>query len=372
MRSTAIGLLLLNVGGCAYLSQAKSPEQPDRRLPPQAASLAGDDGTARITPQGSSATYVVFADTFWNTLDHRHPVVKRIKPGDLVVTKTLDASGYDDHDVPRAASGNPMVGPFYVEGAEPGDAIIVHFRRLRLNRPTAWSYYRLGTFAQLPDAVEKLYANSYKPGSVRPGRANLLLWDVDVANASVKIHDPQSTVVKLEFAAQPMLGVVGVAPAGDFAPTSGPSDSYGGNMDFNEIREGATLYLPVFHPGALLFMGDGHALMADGEPTGAGLETSLDVEFTTEIKKGARLTNPRVENADYVMSVGSQREFVSTLDYALKVATTDMIRWLTEDYKLEPWAAHTLIGAVGEYEVVTVAGSMAIKVAKKHLPARAP
>ena len=326
-------------------------------------------GVAPLQAQ-SASTYRVKPDTFWNTLDHRHPIVQRIKPGDLVVTKTLDASGYDDKDVPRAASGNPMVGPFYVEGAEPGDALVIHFRRIRLNRPTAWSYYRLGTFSLLPDAVEKLYPNTFKMGFVRPNRANLLVWDLDLARNTAKLREPQSTVSKLEFAAQPMLGVVGIAPAGDFAPTSAPSDNYGGNMDFNEIREGATLYLPVFHPGGLLFMGDGHALMADGEPTGAGLETSLDVEFTTEVRKAARLTNPRVENSEYIISVGSQREFVSTLDYALKVATTDMVRWLSEDYKLEPWAAHMIVGAVGEYEVVTVAGSMAIKVAKRHLPVR--
>ena len=314
------------------------------------------------------ATYVVKADTNWNTLDHRHPIVKRIKPGDIVVTKTVDASGYDETDKPRAASGNPMVGPFYVEGAEPGDAIVVHFRKIRMNRPTAWSGYRLGTFSVLPDAITNLYPNTFKPNSIRPGRAAIVQWDIDLARGTVKLHEPVSAVSKLEFPAQPMLGVVGVAPAGDFAPTSSPSDSYGGNMDFNEIREGATLYLPVFHPGALLFMGDGHALMADGEPTGTGLETSLDVEFSTEIRKGARLTNPRVENADYIISVGSQREFVSTLDYALKVATTDMARWLAEEYKLEPWAAHQMIGAIGEYEVVTVAGSLALKIAKKHLP----
>jgi len=327
-------------------------------------------------PRGAAAqppaTYRITPDTFWNTLDHRHPVVKRIRPGDVVATKTLDASGYDDKEVRRAASSNPMVGPFYVEGAEPGDALVVHFRRVRLNRSTGWSYYRLGTFALLPDAVEKLYPNAYKPDLVRPGRSNLLWWDLDLSNNTVKLREPRSAVARLEFAAEPMLGVVGVAPAGDFAPTSAPSREYGGNMDFNEIREGATLYLPVFHAGALLFVGDGHALMADGEPSGAGIETSMDVEFSTEILKNARLTNPRVENANYVMSVGSQQEFVSTLDYALRIATTDMVRWLSEDYKLEPWAAHLMINAVGEYEVVTVAGSMALKVAKRHLPPRQP
>ena len=328
-------------------------------------------GALRASAQGNTpVTYRITPDTNWNTLDHRHPVVKRINPGDVVITKTLDASGYDEKDVPRAASGNPMVGPFYIEGAVPGDAIAVHFRRIRLNRPMAWSFYRLGTFALLPNAVEELYKNSYKPGSVRPNRPSLLVWDIDLARGMVKLRDPVSAVAKMEFAAQPMLGVVGVAPAGDFAPTSAPSDAYGGNMDFNEIREGSTVYLPVFHPGALLFMGDGHALMADGEPTGAGLETSMDVEFSVELLKDADLTNPRVETTDYVIAVGSQREFVSTLDYALKIATTDMVRWLTDDYKLEPWAAHLMINAVGEYEVVTIAGSMALKVAKKHLPVR--
>ncbi len=315
-------------------------------------------------------THRVAPDTFWNTLDRRHPVVQRIRPGDIVVTKTIDATGYDEKDVRRAQSGNPMTGPFYIEGAEPGDALVIHFRRIRLNRATGWSGYRLGTFSLTPDAVEGLYPNRYKPDSVRPGRANIVLWDIDLSRATVRLRDPRSAVTRLEFPAQPMLGVVGVAPAGDFAPTSGPSREYGGNMDFNEIREGTTVYLPVFHPGALLFIADGHALMADGEPIGTGIETSMDVEFSTELRKGKRLTNPRVENADYIISVGSQAEFVSTLDFALKIATTDMVRWLTEEYKLEPWAAHMMIGAVGEYEVVTVAGSLAIKLAKRFLPAR--
>ena len=323
------------------------------------ASTAAAQTTHRVTP-----------DTNWNTLDRRHPVVKRIRPGDIVITKTLDASGYDDKDVQRAQSSNPMVGPFFIEGAEPGDAIVVHFRKIRLNRPTAWSFYRLGGFALTPAAIEDLYPNSYKPGSVRPNRNNLLLWDVDTARKTVKLREPVSSVAKLEFPAQPMLGVVGVAPSGDFAPTSAPSDNYGGNMDFNEIREGSSVHLPVFHPGGLLFIGDGHALMADGEPTGAGIETSMDVEFSVELRKGARLTNPRVETADYIIAVGSQREFVSTLDFALRVATSDMVRWLTEDYKFEPWAAHSMIGAVGEYEVITVAGSVGLKVARKHLPPR--
>src|SRR5690242_20098476 len=105
------------------------------------------------TALGAQTTHTVRPDTNWNTLDHRHPVVQRIKPGDIVITKTLDASGYDDKDTPRAASSNPVVGPFYIEGAEPGDALVVHFRKIRLNRATAFSNYRLGTFSVLPDAI---------------------------------------------------------------------------------------------------------------------------------------------------------------------------------------------------------------------------
>jgi amidase len=311
----------------------------------------------------------IVPDTFYNTLWRGHPVVARIKPGDVVITKTLDAGGRDERGVLRAQPSNPMVGPIYIEGAEPGDAIAVNFRKIRPNKGTAYGFYRLGLFALTGSAIEGLYPNVFKPDIVRAGRSDLVIWDIDTVRNVVRLHEPVSAKVKLEFPMEPMLGVVGVAPAGDFAPTSGPSREYGGNMDFNEIREGSTLLLPVFHNGALLFLADGHALMADGEPTGAGVETSMDVEFTVDVKKKAQLSGPRVVTRDYLISVGSQAEFISTLDRAVQLATSDMVRWLTEEYGLEPWAAHILIGAKGEYEIVTVMGSAALKIPKRWLPA---
>ena len=125
--------------------------------------------------------------------------------------------------------------------------------------------------------------------------------------------------------------------------------------------------LPVYHPGALLFLGDGHALMADGEPTGTGVETSMDVDFSVDLRKKALLSGPRLETTDYLISVGAQPEFQSPLDSALQLATTDMVRWLVDEYHLEPWAAHLLVGAVGKYDVVTVQGTMALKVPKRFL-----
>ncbi len=307
-------------------------------------------------------------DTFWNTLDRKHPVVARLKPGEVAFTRLLDAGARDHMNVLRAQPSNPMVGPIYIEGAEPGDAIAVTLRKVRPSRGTAWSFYRLGYFSLTPAMVEGLYPNNYKADLVRPGRSDLLIWDVDTVRGVVKLREPVSARHKLEFPMEPMLGVVGVAPAGDFAPTSSPSREYGGNMDFNEIREGSTVMLPVFHPGALLFLADGHALMADGEPTGAGIETSMDVEFSVEVVKNARLSGPRVVTRDYIISVGSQAEFISTLDRAVQLATTDMVRWLTGEYRMEPWAAHLLISAKGEYEVVTVMGSAAIKIPIRWLP----
>lgn len=309
----------------------------------------------------------VMPEHYYRTFAHTNPVLQRIKPGEIVATRTLDSGGRNYLGDQSSPGGNPLTGPFEVEGAEPGDAILVKLRKVRLNRNWGSTAYRLGLFSLTPDAIETIYPNHYKMDLVTKGRDNNLRWDIDIAHNTVQLHEPASSKVKLAFPARPMLGCIGIAAPGDFAPTSGPSGSYGGNLDYNEVGEGATVILPVYHPGALLFMGDGHALMADGEPTGTGVETSMDVEFSVEVKKNAHVTGPRLENADYIISLGAQPEFVSSLDRALQLATTDMVRWLTTDYQLEPWAAHQLIGAVGKYDVVTVAGTMALKIPKKYL-----
>ena len=168
-----------------------------------------------------------------------------------------------------------------------------------------------------------------------------------------------------------MLGCIAAAPnIAQAAPNSGDSGFFGGNMDFNEIGEGATVYLRVSNPGALLYFGDGHAARGDGELNGNALETSMDVEFTVAVKKKAGLTGPRLETDELIASIGSQPEFASALDNGLRMATTDMVEWLTREYGMEPWAAHLLIGYQGQYDVVTVAGSMALRLPKNRLPAK--
>jgi acetamidase/formamidase len=310
----------------------------------------------------------VTAERYYHTFDHRHPVLRRIKPNDTVITHTLDAGGQDMKGERKSTPPNPLTGPFFIEGAEPGDALAVRFQRIRMNRNWGWSAYRLGLYAVTPESIEGTYSRRYKEDLIRPGRADLVPWDLDLQRQTVKLREPVSKVHPMEFAARPMLGCVGVAAAGDFAPTSGISGTYGGNMDYNEIVEGVTVYLPVYHPGGLLFVGDGHALQADGEPTGTGVETSMDVTFTVELRKKANLPGPRVENDEYIIAVGSQPEFVSSLDRTLRVATSDMVDWLVKEYKMEPFAAHLLVGYQGRYDVVTVAGSLALRIPKRALP----
>ena len=324
---------------------------------------------ALLALAATGETHTVAPSTYYRTFSRSHPVLRRVKPGDAIVTKTLDSGGVDEKGATRSEPFNPLTGPFYVEGAEPGDALVVEIRSLRMNRSWGWSAYRLGLFALTPEDVESVYSSHYKPDLVRKGRSNLVPWDLDLEKQTVRLREPKSAKVPMEFAARPMLGCIGVAPPGDFAPTSGPSGAYGGNLDYNRIGQGATVVLPVSHPGGLLFVGDGHALQGDGEATGTGIETSMDVEMVVSVRKGAAPSGPRVETLDEIISIGSQPEFASALDNGLKMATSDMVRWLTTDYGLEPWAAHLTIGYQARYDVVTVAGSMALRMPRAVLGA---
>src|SRR5436190_19068220 len=199
----------------------------------------------------AAPTQPLVPTAYYRTFSHTNPVFKRIRPGDVVSTRTVDASGRDlKGEVRHPESGNPLTGPFFIEGAEAGDAIRVQLRKVRLNRNWGYSNYRLLLDALQPAAVEGLYPNKFKPDSVIPGRASSLRWDLDLQRNMVKLHEPSSARIKFEFPAIPMLGCIGVAAPGDWAPTSGPAGSYGGNLDYNEVREGATVILPVYHSGA--------------------------------------------------------------------------------------------------------------------------
>jgi amidase len=118
-------------------------------------------------------------------------------------------------------------------------------------------------------------------------------------------------------------------------------------MDYNQMGEGVTLYLPVYHPGGLLMMGDAHAAMGDGELTTGALETSVDVEFTVNVIPGFASAGPRLENADYLMAMG----VAGSIPDSIRVATTQLVEWLKHDYKLNDNEVAVFLGAVLKYDI---------------------
>jgi len=303
--------------------------------------------------------------------------VARLKSGDTVKTRTWDSGGADwqgvkhiEHPYKYPESGNPLMGPFYIEGADYGDALEVHLDRVRCNRKTGYTAYRLSPGILNPGTIEGLYKNFYKMDALRPGRADLIPWDIDLERNVTSPRLLEGSGFKFELPLRPMLGCIGVAPLGEKVETSGPSGNHGGNIDYNDIVEGATVYFPVFHEGAFFYVGDGHAVQGDGEGLGNGVETSLDVQFTVRVIKGQRLSMPRLENDTHIVSIASQPEFVSSMDQAVRNANSDLLAWLTGEWRLTQPEAHLLLGAAVEHKIGTYFGTMTASVRKQYLRGR--
>jgi len=262
-------------------------------------------------------------------------------PGDSVETTTLDSGGVDQHGVTRALYGNPQTGPFYVMGAEAGDTLVVHLRRLRLNRDWADSLDALVGRAQSTGVAARA-ADLGKP----------VRWNLDRARGLASPEHPGPGLRGFALPVRPMLGGLGVAPWDGPGMSSGDTGRFGGNMDFNEVVEGATVYLPVAQPGALLYLGDAHALQGDGETSQFALETSMDVTFTVELIKGKSIGMPRVASPTHIMTLGQ----AGSLDDALRVATAGMTQWLQQEYGLTLSEAAVVLGSAVEYSVANLAG----------------
>jgi acetamidase/formamidase len=276
---------------------------------------------------------------------HRHfsgsiaPVL-RIFPGDTVKTWSVDAGGFDAKGDRRSLGGNPQTGPFFVEGALPGDTLVVRLLKVRLNRDTANSSGDISGNALNPNYLARLKRPENYDSS----------WRLDRDKGVAMLAHPTDKLKNYTVPLAPMLGCVGVAPPGQTAYRSGFLGAFGGNMDYNRIREGVTLYLPVFQPGALLFLGDGHAAQGDGELTGNALETSMDVEFGVDVVRGESAGAPRAENDEYRMAMG----IAGSLNEALQQATTNMARWLERDFKLNPSELASILGTAMQYDVAEV------------------
>lgn len=280
--------------------------------------------------------------TFSNTFNADLAPAMIIRPGDVVATRTIDSGGIDEHGNVVALYGNPQTGPFFIMGAKAGDVLAVHIRSLKLNRD----------FADSLDGVTSR-AMSLGLASRANGLGKRVRWLLDRQAGTARLEKPPQALLAYIIPVKPMLGGLGVAP--DFglpAQSAGDSGRWGGNMDFNGVGEGATVYLPVFQPGAMLFLGDGHALQGDGETTQWALETSLDVEFSVDVLPSRPLAAPRIETPDRITVLGQ----ASSLDEAARAATAAMIQWLEQDYGLNVSEASLILGTAAQYRIATLAG----------------
>jgi amidase len=282
-----------------------------------------------------------FAPTvFYNTFSGAHAPVLRIKPGDHVITSTIDAQGFDSSGAQRGKRSNPQTGPFFIEGADPGDTLVIHLLRLEPNRSTGFSATLLAPYTADPGFLRSEALREPKQ----------VTWRIDKEKGTVRLDPGESKGPRLEMPLRPMLGCIATAPPNKAAFPSTYPDNFGGNMDYNGMVAGATLMLPVFEPGALLFLGDGHARQGAGEVLGNAIETSLDIEFSVELIKRKEIKWPRLENQDSIMVLGSSR----ALTEALQHSTTELMRWLIESYGFDERGASLLLGQAMEYDVSNV------------------
>ena len=295
---------------------------------------------------------------YHNTFSFAHQPVLRIKPGDTVVTKTIDARGFDAQNNKVGERPNPQTGPFFIEGAEPGDVLVVRFDKIEPSRATAWSSSVLAPYAADPGFL-RFEAETEQTTET---------WNIDrerrVARVASESIQPQGIEVPL----RPMLGCVAVAPPKKEAVATSTPGVFGGNMDYNGMVTGVKLMLPVSEPGALLFVGDGHARQGDGEVVGNALEVSMDVEFTVELIKQKKISWPRLENETHIMVLGSARPLLQALQHA----TTELQRWLMSDHGFDERGSSLLLGHALEYDIANVVDphfTVVAKIRKSYLPA---
>jgi amidase len=312
-----------------------------------------------LTSATAAAETHVFEPTrYHNTFSFAHEPVLTIRPGDRVITTTIDARGFDAKNDQVGERPNPQTGPFYVEGAEPGDVLVVRFEKIEPSRATAWSSSVLAPYVADPAFLRHEGEREQTTET----------WEVDKDRGVARIASDAIKPAVIEVPLRPMLGCVAVAPARKEAVATSTPGPFGGNMDYNGMVVGAKLMLPVSEPGALLFVGDGHARQGDGEVVGNALEISMDVEFTVDLIKAQKIGWPRLETDDYLMTIGSARPLLQALQHA----TTELQRWLMSDHGFDERGSSLLLGHALEYDIANVVDphfTVVAKIRKELLPA---
>ena len=305
-------------------------------------SLFAVQDTVRFNPTVAQPTFAV-----------REPVA-RIRSGTVLISRTNHGAYYTE----QGGAFPGEVGPFFVEGATTNDMLKVEIIKVRPNTGLAAAqvYSDFGGLAT--DSRVRLLND--------PIQARRYLWRLDTARMIGTTEMSRSNRPRMEIDLKPMLGRVAVAPRGAEAFSGLWPGDFGGNMDAPEVREGTTVFLPIFHDGAYFYFGDGHARQGEGEVAGTGLETSMDVVFRIEVVKGKTIDWPRLEDAEYIMVAGSGRPLID----AFRLAHVELIEWMSQDYGFDKLDAYALLGQVSENTVANIvdpAYTVIAKVKKRYL-----
>jgi acetamidase/formamidase len=271
----------------------------------------------------------------------------RIAPGETIVVESEDAfsgqiRGDDDRrDKSKMPFSNPQTGPIGIEGAKPGDALAVTIREITP---------MLGqccTRTSDPNQLAQWLGTDCPHGThVCPIRDGKIYW---------------SETLTIPYA--PMLGCIGTAPHWG-SPTTGPAGPYGGNMDIVEVRPGSTIFLPIYVEGGFLYLGDAHAAMGHGELSASGLEMPAESVITVNLLNGKRISGPRIETPDEIMTVVSG----CPMERSAAQAFAQLILWMEAEYGWNRWRAYDILThvarlSVGYYGI----GTVAAKIEKRYL-----
>jgi amidase len=288
--------------------------------------------------------------------------VARLKSGNILETNTVDCFGNaiqkPGDTLSMSVGDNPLTGPFYIDGAEPGDTLAVKILDLQVDGKQG-----IGALAPGFGAIN---STNYTPMLNPAIKEKIWFYPIDhtTNTATFQALDSKYTV---KIPLHPFFGCIGVAPAGGEARSSVVPEAFGGNMDSPEASVGNTVYFPVNVPGAMLFLGDGHAAMGDGEVAGTAIEVPLRSRVQVRVIKRRKINWPQFENDDYIMTVGAYRP----LDDALRIAFTELVDWIHKDYGLSEMDAYELLSKVAEIrlsEMVDPNYVVVAKIKKSFLP----
>jgi acetamidase/formamidase len=315
-------------------------------------------------PQETSARVVKYSPTYATVKFDFGPAapVARLTPGEILETDTLNCTehcaGIPADKLELAHNSNLLTGPFYIEGAEPGDTLAIEFLDLRVNTTQGE-----GEIAPGFGAINSThYTPMLNPDLPRHSWSYAI--HQETGSATYQAHDSNFSV---QIPMHPFLGCVGVAPAFDETRSSLVPAEFGGNMDASESSVGNILYLAVNVSGALLYVGDGHAAMGDGEIGGTAIEVPMHARLRFQVIKRSATAWPRWENQTELMAAGIYRP----LDDSLRIAFTELVHWIHNDYNLSEMDAYELLSKVATVHVAEMVDPnyvVVAKIDKKFLP----